>query len=201
MWAERYDRDLVDIFAVQDEVTREIVAALRMTLSPHQQARLARRDTANIDAYDYLLRGRDYLSRFTREANGRAGGMFEQARALDPDYAPAYAGLSLTYMRECNQGWSAEPEAARDRSLELAEQAVALDGSLAAAHETLSYAYLWKKRYDDAVAEAERAIGLDASAADSYATLGEIRTWIGEPEKTLPLIDKAMSLNPLYPSW
>ena len=140
VWAERYDRDLVDIFAVQDEVTREIVAALRMTLSPHQQARLARRDTANIDAYDYLLRGRDYLSRFTREANGRAGGMFEQARALDPDYAPAYAGLSLTYMRECNQGWSAEPEAARDRSLELAEQAVALDGSLAAAHETLSYA-------------------------------------------------------------
>jgi adenylate cyclase len=104
-------------------------------------------------------------------------------------------------MHECNQGWAPEPEAARDRSLEFAEQAVALDASLAAEHETLSYAYSWKKRYDEAVAEAERAISLDASAAHSYATLGEIHTWIGEPEKTIPLIDNAMSLNPVYPSW
>ncbi len=88
VWAERYDRDLVDIFAVQDEVTREIVAALRMTLSPHQQARLARRDTANIDAYDYLLRGRGYLSRFTREANGRAGCSSRRAPSTSITHPP-----------------------------------------------------------------------------------------------------------------
>src|SRR5712691_2392645 len=93
-WADRYDRDLKDIFAVQEEISRKIVAALAVQLTPGEQARLGRKYTENLEAYDAYLRGREYLTRYTQETNGQARQMFEKAIALDPTFALAYALLS-----------------------------------------------------------------------------------------------------------
>ena len=94
VWAERFDRDLEDIFAVQDEVTQNIVSALQVQLTQAEQKSLNQRDTDSLDAYDYLLRGKEYYLRFTREANLQARQFYEKAVDLDPNYATAYAELS-----------------------------------------------------------------------------------------------------------
>src|SRR6266581_129379 len=106
LWAERYDRELQDIFALQDEVTQKIVFALKIQLTPEEQARFRQAPTNNLDAYDSFLRGQTYFWRYTREANSQARQMFERAIELDPQYAGAYAVLGWTYLVEWLSQWS-----------------------------------------------------------------------------------------------
>src|SRR5262249_38878035 len=100
LWAERYDRPLQDIFALQDEVVRKIVTTLRLQLTVQEQGILVRKTTDNLEAYDYFLRGLESFNRTTQETNAQARQMFEKALELDPQYAEAYAFLGLTYNRE-----------------------------------------------------------------------------------------------------
>jgi adenylate cyclase len=110
LWAERYDRDLQDIFAVQDEVTQQIVAALKVKLTTVEQSRLGRQPTANLEAYDCYLRGLELYGQRTQEANLQARQRFEQAIALDPQFATAYAFLGRTYLMERIYQWSEDPQ-------------------------------------------------------------------------------------------
>jgi adenylate cyclase len=199
LWSERYDRPLQDIFALQDEVVQKIVTTLKLQLSVQEQGILVRKTTDNLEAYDYYLRGRAHFNRFTQEANAQARQMFEQALALDPQYAEAYAFLGATYFAEWAFQWSQDSQAL-DQALALAQRAVAVDDSLAQAHATLGNVYVWKKQYDQAIAEAERAIALDSNFAEAYMGLGEILKFAGRPEEALGLIEKAMRLNPHYPA-
>ena len=117
VWAERYDRDLTDLFALQDEVTHQIVAALKVTLTPNEQARLGDGGTSSLEAYDHFLRGREFLfgepkSLAKFEA---AVDQFQQAIRIDPNYAQAYAGLGWAYVFDYMNCWGPDP----DRSLEL----------------------------------------------------------------------------------
>jgi len=164
LWSERYDRPLQDIFALQDEVVRKIVTTLKLQLTLQEQGILVRKTTDNLEAYDDYLRGREHFNRFTQEANAQARQLFEQALELDPQYAEAYAFLGWTYFREWSFQWSQDVQAL-DQALALTQKAVALDDSLAQAHVTLGAVYLWKKQYDQAIAEAERAIALEAKLA------------------------------------
>jgi tetratricopeptide (TPR) repeat protein len=198
LWAERYDRPLQDIFALQDDVVRKIVTTLRLQLTLQEQGILVRKTTDNLEAYDYYLRGVEHFNRFTQETNTQARQMFEQVLELDPQYAEAYAFLGWTYLREWALQWSQDPQTL-DQALALAQKAVALDDSLAQAHTILGSAYLWKKQYDQAIAEAERAIALDANFAEAYTWLGETLRRVGRPEEALGVIEKAMRLNPHYP--
>jgi adenylate cyclase len=200
LWAERYDRDLKDIFALQDEVAQKIVAALAVKLTEDEQKRLVRRYTDNMEAYDSLLQGLEYKNRYTREANVQARQRFERAIDLDPEFALAYALLGLTHFHEWSLGWSQDPQSL-EQAFELAQRAIALDDSLPEAHAILGEVYLWKKRHGQAIAELEKTIALNPNDADGIARLGNILNWTGRPEEAIRLVKKAMRLNPVYPVW
>jgi len=200
LWAERYDRPLTDIFALQDEIVQKIVTTLKLQLTLQEQGWIVRKRTDNLEAYDAFLRGVEYFWRDTKEAVAQARQTYEKAVALDPQYAEAYARLGLTYYREWVWRWSANPQTL-ERALTLAQQAVALDDSLPAAHSLLSLVYARKQQYDQASAEGERAIAFDPNNADSYAWQAEVLNIAGRSEEALRRVEQAMRLNPHYPPY
>jgi adenylate cyclase len=198
VWAERYDRELEDIFTVQDEVTQQIVAALKVKLTTVEQSRLSRSPTTNLPAYDSYLRGLESYAQRTQAANAEARRMFEHAITLDPQFAAAYAFLGRTYLMELVYHWSPDPRV-REQILACGQKAVALDDSQPTAHETLALAYLGQKEHTQAIHEAEKAVALDPNYADAYVTLAEILCFAGQPEKAVGFVEQAMRLNPRYP--
>src|SRR5216683_2280277 len=205
IWAERYDRPLQDIFALQDDIVRKIVTTLKLQLTLQEQGVLVRKTTDNLEAYDDLLRGLESLGGETigggaKDANMTARQMFERAVALDPQYASAYANIGLTYLIDWEAKWETDPQIL-GRADELAQKAIALDDSLPEAHGILSQIYLFKKQHDEAIAEAERAIALDPNRADGYVGLALILRFSGMAEDAVDSIKKAMRLNPHYPPY
>jgi adenylate cyclase len=198
LWSERYDRPLKDIFALQDEIVRQIVTTLRLQFTLREQGYLVRKTTNNLEAYDSYLRGIEALNRYTKEATTQARQLFEQAIALDPQYAEAYARLSRVLATEWVYFWNRDPQVL-ERALVVAQQAVALNDSLPGAHEVLAFVYTYKKQYEQAITAAKRAITLAPSDAESYANLGHTLLFTGRPEEVIDLIEKAMRLNPRYP--
>jgi adenylate cyclase len=198
LWAERYDRELKDIFALQDEVTQKIVFALKIQLTPEEQTRFRQAPTNNLEAYDYFLRGQAHFWRFTREANIQARQMFEKAIELDPEYAGAYAVLGFTYLIEWAFQWSQDPQLLA-QGFAVAQRAVVLDDSLPLAHTMLGVFYLWQKRHGQAITEGQKAITLGPNRADGYAWLGNTFNFAGRSEEAIGLIEKALRLNPHDP--
>jgi TolB-like protein/Flp pilus assembly protein TadD len=193
VWAESYDRELKDIFALQDEVRQKIVLALKVKLTLEEQERFKRAPTDNLEAYDYLLRGAESLYRGTKEANAQARQLFERAIALDPKYAGAYAWLGWTYFDLDSQNL--------ERAFELAQKAIALDDSQPDAHHLLSWVYLWgKNQPEQALAEAERAITLDPNYADGYWVLAQVLNFVGRPQEAIGVAEKALRLDPRGPN-
>ncbi len=200
VWAERYDRDLRDIFGLQDEVTQKIVAALAVRLTEDEHERLLRKGTESLEAFDYVLRGWNYHNRYTREGNAEAQRMFEKAIDLDPGFAAAYAYLGWTYWMEWSLGWSHDPRTL-EKANELAERAIALDDAVPDAYCLLAGTYLWKKKHEQAIAVSKRSIDLNPNYADALAGQGDILSFAGRPEEAIGLIEKAMRLNPIHPVW
>src|SRR5581483_10849099 len=200
LWAQRYDRPLQDLFALQDEIVQKIVTTLKLQLTLQEQGYVVRKRTDNLEAYDYVLRGQEYYWRLTKEAVAQAQQLYEKAIELDPQYAEAYARLGYTYWIEWSLRWSADPQTL-ERIFEMAQKAIALDASLPMAHSILSIAYSQKHQYDQAIAEGERAVALDPNYADSYAVQAEVLTFAGRPEEALQSVEQAMRLNPRCPPW
>jgi adenylate cyclase len=198
LWAERYDRDLKDIFALQDEVNQKIVQSLAVKLTKREEDRLAHKYTDDLEAYDLVLRGLDFYFRLTQEANLQAREVFQKVIDMEPQYALAHSRLGWTYLRDWSLGWTQGLDSL-DRAFELAQGATALDDSLSDAHALLAETYLWKTQHDDAVTEAEKAIALDPNNAERMVDLGNILTWAGRPEEAIGWIKKAMRLNPICP--
>jgi TolB-like protein/class 3 adenylate cyclase len=200
LWAERYDRELADIFTLQDEVIRKIVTALAVKLSAGEEARLAKFPTDNLEAYDHFLRGMEYYYRFRKEANIQARQMFERALELDSQYAAAYAFLSWTHWTDWYSQWAPGTQAL-ERAFEAAQKAVTLDDSLPEAHMILGIVYLWQKQHEQAIVEAGQAIARNPNAASAYWTLGYILNMAGRPEDAVKAVKTAMRLNPHYPPY
>ena len=200
VWADRYDRDIKDIFALQDEVTGKIVEALAVNLVADEHARLTKKGTDNLGAYDLVLRGSSHFRRFTKESNELAREMFEQAVQFDPNYTAAYEGLVWTRLMAWMYGWSHDPKLLDD-ALELGKKAVSLDESSPQGHVILGNVYLWKKRHKEAIAEFEKAVSLNPNDADALSSLGGALVFSGLPEKALGYIEKAIRLNPNYPEY
>jgi len=199
LWAERYDRPLTDIFALQDALVHKIVTTLQLQLTVRERGYLVRK-TENVEAYDVFLRGATYFTRGTREANAQARQLFEHAVALDPTYAEAYAFLAGTYRVEWLNRWSQDPQTL-ERAFELAQQALALDDTLPSAYVVLGWIYWEKLQYEQALTEIERGIAREPSNAHNYAVQGEILRSMGRPEEALRSLEKAMRLNPRPPGW
>jgi adenylate cyclase len=200
LWAERYDRELIDIFSLQDEVTQKIVTALTVKLTEDEQERLLQKDTNNLEAYDYNLRGLESIYRWTKESMAEARRMLEKAISIDPEYASAYSNLGKCHWANWANGWSQDPQSLEQAS-ELSQRAITLDDSLTSARVVLSDVYLWKKIHDQAIAVIERAVKLNPNCADAIEQQGEILIWAGRPQEGMELVRKAMRLNPIYPVW
>ena len=199
IWAERYDREMTDIFTLQDEVTKQIVRAMAVKLTEVEKGRLGgRAPTGVLEAYDLVLRGHEERRRTTREGNAEARRLFVKALDLDPDYASAYLGLAWTHLQSWQLLWSADREGL-ERARELAQRALALNDALVGAYHVLAQIDLWMKEHDRALAQAERVVALAPNDADGYETLAEILGWSGRPEESIRMIRQAMRLNPHYP--
>ena len=198
--AERYDRRLEDIFAVQDELSAEIARALEVELGSGDEAHPSPQGTDNIEAYDLFLRSREITARPTKESMLKARQLMEEAIALDPDYAPALARLAQTYAVPSQMMISETPTEDNARAYEFVGKALALDGTLAFAHGVMAQVHLWRKEYERAVAESARWTQLSPNDADGYLNRAAILTFVGRPTESLPLLDKSMRLNPHYSS-
>ena len=202
LWAERYDRNFQDIFALQDEVTQKIVSVLAVKLTEDEKNRRTCKckSTCSTEAYDHYLRGLDYFYSFTNATNLQARKMFEKAAEIDPHYALAVSMQGSTHLMEWSLGWSQDSKTI-ERAFELAQKAIALDDSLPAPHELLGHIYLWQKKHDHAIAELKKAISLDPNNADWLAGLGAVLVWSEKPEEAIEMIKQAMHLNPIHPPY
>ena len=197
VWAERYDRKLEDIFAVQDDVTRRIVDSLEVRLTETEQAGGERSRTNNLEAYDYLLRGIAYLSGPTAESNRRARVMLERAIELDPAFADAYEALAGVFAQEWAHQWSEDPEVL-DHAVEIARRALELDDSLSRPHVVLAWHHSRHGRLDEALAEAEKAVASGPNLADPHGMLAAFLNLAGRPEEAIPAVKKAIRLEPQH---
>ena len=201
LWAERFDRDLADIFEVQDEVTSRIVATLAGKLAESERRRARSGQTENLEAYDCVLRGRELWERFTPEANREARRLYEKAIELDPDYARAYASLAWTYLVEHSERWGGAEDQPLERALEFARRGVMVNPASHSNHLALGQVCLSKGLHDEALEALETAIALNPNDADGYAFLAQALSFAGRPDEAIELVEKAQRLNPAAPRW
>lgn len=196
LWSDRYDGEVKDVFAVQDDITHKVVGALAIKLLDIERQRSLAKPPENLQAYDYLQRGREFLRRDTRADTRMARRLFEQAIALDPSYASAYVELAATRLLTATAGWTELTAETLSEAERLAQKALELDSSNAGAHAVLAEIYLGRQQYDLARAENEEAITLNPNDAASYATRGAVLSYSGEPEEAVRSFEIAMQLDP-----
>ena len=198
LWAERFDRELADVFAVQDEVVTRIVEALLGKLAASKLP--GRKPPKSVEAYDLFVRGRFLWQRGMVEEGMESRRSFEQAVAIDPDYAEAHAFLAWTHW----MGWVNwfEPEDPHRRlSLEIAERAVTLDPDDGFAHLVLGWVLEYERKYDESAAQLEMALRIDPNNADIHAARTDLLVMDGRPLEAIESIARAMRLNPRSPAW
>jgi len=206
VWAERYDRELADIFAVQDEIVESILGTLCGSigkLAELARSRAMQKGPAKMEAYDYFLRGREYHLRFdaTDVEYAKAREMFEKAIELDPDGPHAYLGLASFHIRMIRQGYSDSPADALNQVSELTRKAVMLAGPSSTSHRALGFVCLQKRQFGQAKTHFERALALNPNDAYLLADVGEFSCHLGRAKEAIEMLKKAMRLNPNYPDW
>ena len=198
LWAERYDGDLEDIFALQDDITAKIVLALEVHLTPADRESTRRKPIRNAEAYDLYLKGRSEYYLYTPGHLAKAKKYFEEAIAIDPTYAEAYAHLSYCHTAAYVFAWPGADEDL-DRAVALAEQAVALDDKSAVAHARLGWIQGYLGQFDRAVANFEKAVRLNPRNAEAFYAFGETMNRGGDPARALPLLEKAFGIDMIVP--
>jgi adenylate cyclase len=194
--AERYDRDLTDLFELQDEITHAIAGAIEPELLKFERDRIAERPQHSEDAYELYQRGTWHHYCQTKQDNIEAQAYFRRALEIDPQYPQATAALALALCNAAYLAWAEDPEAKYAESYELAQRAIALDARYPAARFALALVCAWTGRSDRSVAEFQEAINLNPSYAAANAILGGMLTTRGHPEKGLALVEKAIRLSP-----
>ena len=200
LWAESYNREITDVFDVQDEITASIVLTLEIKLTEEEKSRVAHRFTNSIEAYDQFLRAQALYTQRSNNENLLARDHLQRAIQLDPNFARAYSTLALTYVDEYRYRWSSSTEDPLLQTLKLAEKAVAIDNKLPQAYWSLAYAQLHLRRYEQAIESISRSLQVRPSYADGYAILALIHIYGGDAEQGMKMIRQAMRLNPDYPA-
>jgi adenylate cyclase len=195
LWADRFDRELEDVFALQDEVTERIVSALEVELTETERESLARRYTESIEAYDVFLRGWEQYWQYSEQGSLQARELYGRAIELDPEFARAYANLAMTYTGNIGSASVLSLE----RAYDLAQKAIALDDALPQVHWVMALVLLFDKDYDEALASSDRALLLDPNYADAYAQKAWVLQYAGKPEEGLEVLERAKRLNPHFP--
>ena len=200
IWAERYDRELKDIFDLQDEITHHIAAIIEPAIEQTEHLRIVSKPPSNLDAWEYCLRAYAYIYEGTPEGNRKARELLKRAIDLDPNYARAYTGLAYTYARDIRWSWVENTEEWLRLQFESARRAVTLDERDSAARTMLARAYMHDQQCDAAVTEAKRAIELNPHDAFANNTYGAtLALYADRYEEGISWIEKALRLNPLEP--
>ena len=200
LWADRYDRNLKEIFDVQDELTKSIITAMQVKLTEGEQARVAAKGTNNLEAYLKYLQAMVYMRQFNIESNALAKQLAQEAIALDPEYDMAYITLSSTYQMDVWLGTSKSPKQSIAKSLELVKKAIELDPTNADAYGHLGFTYSMMGEPEKAVANAENAVALNPNSAYNHMRLGHTLRFAGRNEEAIPEYLKAIRLNPIPPT-
>lgn len=198
LWAERYDRELKDVFALQDEITHRIVTSLQITLATAQREASNHRFTTSFEAYDWFLRAQ-YQYSLGLEGNRVARDLYRRSVELDPGFARAYGGLALTYFRDAIEAYAGVPQSSIRKASELANKAMALDPGLPQVYLVKSQIEMFKKNYPGSVAELRHALELRPSYADAYASLGWTLHFAGQLDQAKAAVEQAIRLNPVIP--
>ena len=199
LWAEHYDRDMKDIFALQDEIIFKILTALQVNLTSGEQARVWAKGTKNLEAYLKLMQARENLNVGNEAGTARARQLIEETIALDPQYAEAYMLMGYTYVQDFLAGASKSPKESLTQGIEWEQKALAMDDSLAEAHARLGVLYTFVKRHDEAVAEAEKAMAMDPNSAAVHYLAGLVLRLSGKPVESIPVYKKSIRLEPFAP--
>lgn len=194
IWADRYDRDLADVFQVQDDVTEKIVNALKIRLTGRGAAASAT-NAVSPEAYDLVLRGREQYRIYSSQSHARARQLLQEAVQVDPAYAAPHAGLAQVYLHQ----WFLEGREYLDQAYSHARQAKDLDPNAPLVLDALGNVLLFKKRHTEALAEIDRWIEIEPSAAEAYASKAGILHYCGHNSEVELLIERAQTLNPFYP--
>jgi len=202
LWAERYDRQIEDVFAVQDELTGKIVATLvgKVFDSERRRSRSDER-TGNLKAYELVLRGRELWLRFTEEDNRAARKLYKQAIALDPEYGRAYASLAWSYLTEYKEDWDDDPQGSLDKALEFALQGVQVNAASHSNRLALGQVYFYSKKLRRALDAYEKGIELNPNDPDGYIFLATALSHNGASEQALQRLDHAFGLSPNLAQW
>ena len=199
LWAERYDRQLEDIFAMQDELTTTIVAILHGRVEDATYERAKRKTTDNMLAYEYVLAAKRLHHRVERAANAQALGMIDRAIVLDPKYAHARAWRACLLGQSFMSGWSERPETVFADATKEMQIALALDENDSDVHRILAAVNLIRSDFDKALYHQQRALSLNSNDDIIVVQHGEMLTWMGQPQEGIEWIKKAMRLNPYHP--
>jgi adenylate cyclase len=206
MWAQYYDRDLQDVFAVQGEIARRITSALAVKLTNDEEKQMGRPYTSSEVAWEYFMRGAELYRRFTPSDNANARDLFEKAINLDPEFARAYANLAATHRQDSNGRWSQDPQSSEDLAYRMAQKAVELarrelepKPSLPFALEQMGWVLLYRELFQEAKQAAEEAVQRNPNYADGYALSAHVLIYTGEPEEALRKSQEAIDRNPIYP--
>lgn len=194
LWSETYDREIKDVFAIQDDIAQSIAEALEMTLTPKERRSIQNVATSNAGAYDFYLRGRSYMFTMTRRDYEHAIDMYKKAIELDSKYALAYAGISDAYAHMFRYADASRKHA--QEAVSFASQAVDMDPDAAEARASMGLAQFINEHYDDAQAEFARAIALNPNLFEAYYYAGLALTSKGDFEQALEMYQKARQVNP-----
>jgi len=197
LWAEKYDRKITDLFAIQDEVTQNILNSLSLTLTKEEKRRVAKRYTNNFEAYETFLRAQFLLNARTPEDNISAREMLKKAINLDPGFARAYSTMSYSYAIGYLRQWPADTEKPLEKALQLAEQAIELDKDLPEAYWAAAFVYLYQSKLVNGFELLNQALKLNPNYADAHALLASNYVSQGNPERALESIATAYRLNPI----
>jgi adenylate cyclase len=199
LWAERYDRKLEDIFAIQDEVTSSVAATLFGRVEAARQVHVQRKHTENLAAYEHVLTGKVLHHRSQREANAEALRHLDRAIKLDPNYAHAHAWRACVMGQAWGYNWCEDKRVAEREILDELQMALSLDDNDADVHRILAAANLTFNEHDKAAYHQDRALSLNPNSELIVVQQGELLTWLGRPEEGIEWIRRAMRLNPYHP--
>jgi adenylate cyclase len=200
LWAERYDRELKDIFVIQDEITKEIITAMQVKFTEGERGRTDAKGTNSLEAYLKYLQSIANIRHFNIESNALGKQLAQEAIALDPEYAMAYYALAVTHQMDMWLGTSKSPKQSIAKCMELLQKAIELDATYAEAHGQLGFTFSIMHKPDKAIAKAEQAVALNPNSAFAHMILGHTLRFAGRHEEAIPEYKKAIRLNPIPPT-
>ena len=195
VWSDNYDGETKDIFAVQQDIAQRVVGSAAVKLTRFERERVLAGPTENLAAYEYVLRGREFLSHATREQNDEAQTMFERATALDPNFAGAYAALGRARYEAVISGWTEFRETELEQAEALARKALTLDPMTTNAYRLLANVYFYRKRYELALSQTDRALEINPSDVESYDMRGTVLVFAGRAAEALPWLEGALRFD------